>query len=209
MSLPSPDLALFASLPASAPVSALVLLAADSPAGLAAPGLGASAPAFVVGFTRLPDSVWVGVLIVMVPRGSASFTVVETDGADGVTGASSGLVAAVAVVDFAGVEASGSTASSRGFAALAESAASATGPPMTAVGLTLFLIEALGGVHVTAEFGDHVGHRAVEAGGLAARPEGGARAVAAERSTIVCVRTNREANVDLHRRVWESVRAAT
>jgi 2-succinyl-5-enolpyruvyl-6-hydroxy-3-cyclohexene-1-carboxylate synthase len=35
------------------------------------------------------------------------------------------------------------------------------------------------------------------------------RAVAAERSTIVCVRTNREENVDLHRRVWESVRAAT
>ncbi|HEY6888909.1 MAG TPA: 2-succinyl-5-enolpyruvyl-6-hydroxy-3-cyclohexene-1-carboxylic-acid synthase [Solirubrobacter sp.] len=35
------------------------------------------------------------------------------------------------------------------------------------------------------------------------------RAVAAERTTIVCVRTNREENVELHRRVWESVRAAT
>jgi 2-succinyl-5-enolpyruvyl-6-hydroxy-3-cyclohexene-1-carboxylate synthase len=36
-----------------------------------------------------------------------------------------------------------------------------------------------------------------------------ARALAAERSTIVCVRTDREENVALHRRVWESVRAAT
>lgn len=35
------------------------------------------------------------------------------------------------------------------------------------------------------------------------------RAFAAERSTIVCVRTDRAENVDLHRRVWESVRAAT
>jgi 2-succinyl-5-enolpyruvyl-6-hydroxy-3-cyclohexene-1-carboxylate synthase len=35
------------------------------------------------------------------------------------------------------------------------------------------------------------------------------RAVAAERSTMICVRTDRERNVDLHRRVWESVRAAT
>ena len=35
------------------------------------------------------------------------------------------------------------------------------------------------------------------------------RALAAERSTIVCVRTDREENVELHRRVWESVRAAT
>jgi 2-succinyl-5-enolpyruvyl-6-hydroxy-3-cyclohexene-1-carboxylate synthase len=35
-----------------------------------------------------------------------------------------------------------------------------------------------------------------------------ARAVTAERSTIICVRTNREQNVELHRRVWESVRAA-
>ena len=35
------------------------------------------------------------------------------------------------------------------------------------------------------------------------------RAVAADRTTIVCVRTNREENVDVHRRVWESVRAAT
>ena len=35
------------------------------------------------------------------------------------------------------------------------------------------------------------------------------RAVAAETSTIICVRTDRERNVDLHRRVWESVRAAT
>src|SRR5262249_18390999 len=35
------------------------------------------------------------------------------------------------------------------------------------------------------------------------------RALAAERSTIVCVRTDREENVALHRRVWESVRAAT
>ncbi|MDA0163773.1 2-succinyl-5-enolpyruvyl-6-hydroxy-3-cyclohexene-1-carboxylic-acid synthase [Solirubrobacter ginsenosidimutans] len=35
------------------------------------------------------------------------------------------------------------------------------------------------------------------------------RAAVAERTTIICVRTNRENNVDLHRRVWESVRAAT
>ena len=35
------------------------------------------------------------------------------------------------------------------------------------------------------------------------------RAVTADHSTIICVRTDREANVDLHRRVWESVRAAT
>ena len=35
------------------------------------------------------------------------------------------------------------------------------------------------------------------------------RAVTADHSTIICVRTEREANVDLHRRVWESVRAAT
>ena len=35
------------------------------------------------------------------------------------------------------------------------------------------------------------------------------RALAAERTTIVCVRTDREENVELHRRVWESVRAAT
>ncbi len=35
------------------------------------------------------------------------------------------------------------------------------------------------------------------------------RAVAAENSTMICVRTDRERNVDLHRRVWESVRAAT
>ncbi len=35
------------------------------------------------------------------------------------------------------------------------------------------------------------------------------RALAAERTTIVCVRTNRTENVELHRRVWESVRAAT
>ena len=34
-------------------------------------------------------------------------------------------------------------------------------------------------------------------------------ALAAERTTIVCVRTDREENVALHRRVWESVRAAT
>jgi 2-succinyl-5-enolpyruvyl-6-hydroxy-3-cyclohexene-1-carboxylate synthase len=34
------------------------------------------------------------------------------------------------------------------------------------------------------------------------------RALAAERTTIVCVRTDREQNVALHRRVWESVRAA-
>jgi 2-succinyl-5-enolpyruvyl-6-hydroxy-3-cyclohexene-1-carboxylate synthase len=34
------------------------------------------------------------------------------------------------------------------------------------------------------------------------------RALAAERTTIVCVRTDREENVALHRRVWESVRAA-
>ncbi len=36
-----------------------------------------------------------------------------------------------------------------------------------------------------------------------------AAALAAERTTIICVRTDREENVDLHRRVWESVRAAT
>ena len=35
------------------------------------------------------------------------------------------------------------------------------------------------------------------------------RALAAERTTIVCVRTDREENVALHRRVWESVRTAT
>ena len=35
------------------------------------------------------------------------------------------------------------------------------------------------------------------------------RALAAERTTIICVRTDREENVELHRRVWESVRAAT
>ena len=35
------------------------------------------------------------------------------------------------------------------------------------------------------------------------------RALAAERSTIICVRTDRAENVDLHRRVWESVRSAT
>ena len=35
------------------------------------------------------------------------------------------------------------------------------------------------------------------------------RALAADRTTIVCVRTDREDNVELHRRVWESVRAAT
>src|SRR4051794_16757517 len=34
------------------------------------------------------------------------------------------------------------------------------------------------------------------------------RALAAERTTIVCVRTDREENVALHRAVWESVRAA-
>jgi 2-succinyl-5-enolpyruvyl-6-hydroxy-3-cyclohexene-1-carboxylate synthase len=34
-------------------------------------------------------------------------------------------------------------------------------------------------------------------------------AIAADRTTIVCVRTDREENVDLHRRVWQSVRAAT
>jgi 2-succinyl-5-enolpyruvyl-6-hydroxy-3-cyclohexene-1-carboxylate synthase len=36
-----------------------------------------------------------------------------------------------------------------------------------------------------------------------------ARALAADRTTIVRVRTDREQNVELHRRVWESVRAAT
>jgi 2-succinyl-5-enolpyruvyl-6-hydroxy-3-cyclohexene-1-carboxylate synthase len=35
------------------------------------------------------------------------------------------------------------------------------------------------------------------------------RGLQSERSTIVCVRTDREENVSLHRRVWESVRAAT
>jgi 2-succinyl-5-enolpyruvyl-6-hydroxy-3-cyclohexene-1-carboxylate synthase len=34
-----------------------------------------------------------------------------------------------------------------------------------------------------------------------------ARALAAERSTIVCVRTDRAENVALHRRVWEAVSA--
>jgi 2-succinyl-5-enolpyruvyl-6-hydroxy-3-cyclohexene-1-carboxylate synthase len=34
------------------------------------------------------------------------------------------------------------------------------------------------------------------------------RALAAEKTTIVCVRTDRGENVELHRRVWESVRAA-
>jgi 2-succinyl-5-enolpyruvyl-6-hydroxy-3-cyclohexene-1-carboxylate synthase len=34
------------------------------------------------------------------------------------------------------------------------------------------------------------------------------RAAAADRTTIICVRTDREENVELHRRVWESVRAA-
>jgi 2-succinyl-5-enolpyruvyl-6-hydroxy-3-cyclohexene-1-carboxylate synthase len=36
-----------------------------------------------------------------------------------------------------------------------------------------------------------------------------AGALAAERTTILCVRTDREENVVLHRAVWESVRAAT
>jgi 2-succinyl-5-enolpyruvyl-6-hydroxy-3-cyclohexene-1-carboxylate synthase len=36
-----------------------------------------------------------------------------------------------------------------------------------------------------------------------------ARALAAERTTIICVRTDREENVALHGRIWESVRAAT
>jgi 2-succinyl-5-enolpyruvyl-6-hydroxy-3-cyclohexene-1-carboxylate synthase len=36
-----------------------------------------------------------------------------------------------------------------------------------------------------------------------------AGALAAERSTIICVRTDREENLALHRAVWESVRAAT
>jgi 2-succinyl-5-enolpyruvyl-6-hydroxy-3-cyclohexene-1-carboxylate synthase len=35
------------------------------------------------------------------------------------------------------------------------------------------------------------------------------RAVAADRSTIICVRTDRAENVELHRRIWESVRSAT
>ncbi len=34
-------------------------------------------------------------------------------------------------------------------------------------------------------------------------------AFAAEHTTIICVRTDRDENVELHRRVWESVRAAT
>jgi 2-succinyl-5-enolpyruvyl-6-hydroxy-3-cyclohexene-1-carboxylate synthase len=36
-----------------------------------------------------------------------------------------------------------------------------------------------------------------------------ARALTVDRTTIICVRTDREENVELHRRVWESVRAAT
>ena len=35
------------------------------------------------------------------------------------------------------------------------------------------------------------------------------RALAADRTTIICVRTDRDENVALHARVWESVRAAT
>lgn len=35
------------------------------------------------------------------------------------------------------------------------------------------------------------------------------RALTADRTTIICVRTSRDDNVALHRRVWESVRAAT
>ncbi|HEX6020387.1 MAG TPA: thiamine pyrophosphate-binding protein, partial [Solirubrobacter sp.] len=35
------------------------------------------------------------------------------------------------------------------------------------------------------------------------------RALVADRTTIICVRTDRESNVDLHARVWESVRSAT
>ena len=34
-------------------------------------------------------------------------------------------------------------------------------------------------------------------------------AMAASGSTIICVRTNRAENVELHARVWESVRTAT
>ena len=34
-------------------------------------------------------------------------------------------------------------------------------------------------------------------------------AIAAEHTTIICVRTDRDENVELHQRVWESVRAAT
>lgn len=36
-----------------------------------------------------------------------------------------------------------------------------------------------------------------------------ATAIAAERSTIICVRTTRDDNVETHRRVWESVRSTT
>jgi 2-succinyl-5-enolpyruvyl-6-hydroxy-3-cyclohexene-1-carboxylate synthase len=36
-----------------------------------------------------------------------------------------------------------------------------------------------------------------------------ARALATPQTTIICVRTSRDENVDLHRRVWESVRSAT
>jgi 2-succinyl-5-enolpyruvyl-6-hydroxy-3-cyclohexene-1-carboxylate synthase len=35
------------------------------------------------------------------------------------------------------------------------------------------------------------------------------RALSAERSTILCVRTDRQENVELHRRVWDAVREAT
>jgi 2-succinyl-5-enolpyruvyl-6-hydroxy-3-cyclohexene-1-carboxylate synthase len=34
-------------------------------------------------------------------------------------------------------------------------------------------------------------------------------ALHADRTTIICVRTNRDENVELHKRVWESVRSAT
>ncbi len=35
------------------------------------------------------------------------------------------------------------------------------------------------------------------------------RALAADRTTIICVRTDRAENVELHSRIWESVRSAT
>ena len=35
------------------------------------------------------------------------------------------------------------------------------------------------------------------------------RGLAADRTTIICVRTDRDENVALHDRIWESVRAAT
>ncbi len=47
-------------------------------------------------------------------------------------------------------------------------------------GLPLLLVIALGRIHVTVEFGDHIGNQPVEPGDLLLRAERGARPVAAE-----------------------------